>query len=240
MPKSWLVLSSVGVSLVSVMSLHLSSGRPQIVNQFEASLHTLMSSVVSSHLWSDDGSSTFNTWKLPSYQDYVAAWQAQQPGVTLELKALELDQATTEAKPQAAVDSSASPLLETRPSSWVSQFQRRLTRDDRPESRQYLKPIFRQRIITVGFQANDDEVLKRYANRHHLSQSTIEWRYFDPAAIERLSGQRRVITENVVAEHIEQALSDSSTASDLWPQHHLEVAPGGGQYWIEDPNAAWW
>jgi hypothetical protein len=65
----------------------------------------------------------------------------------------------------------------------------------------------------------------------------LEWNYVNQSIIEVLSSRRRIINDA-------QLDNSLGTASDIGIDEVLrqlpEAAPNGGQYWLEDPNAAWW
>lgn len=241
MPKPWLALGGSVISLFSVTSLYLSAGQPQTEVKFRTSLAPLLSTIAHNALLSTAVDSTTSRWALPAYQDDGVAWQAQQTNITLQPADIEAYQKSLEGDgtvPEVASEplpTQNTPLFITRLRNGFLGF------GDRDESLSIFQPILQYKIVTVGFRPGDQAMIERYANRHHLSPSSFELQSLDPAAIQLLSGFRRVLTEDIVTD--EGALGEPGQellTDEESPQSGLQVAPGGGRYWIEDPNAAWW
>jgi len=106
-----------------------------------------------------------------------------------------------------------------------------------------LRPILKHSFATIGFRADDQAIIQRYANRSQLPQAETQGQYFDPTVVALLAGQRRVVNDTIAPDDTEPdaGLDNQATSvgEDL-PRWQQEVAPGGGKYWTEDPNAAWW
>lgn len=240
MQKSWLTLGGSVISLVAVVSLYLNTERQQPRVTFQVSLQPLLPILVGS----SPGSVDSDRWSLPAYQDYVAAWQETQAAITLDESDLAAHQEAIEANNTAGdlelPDSYG--LVQDTPL-FITQLRQGLASlSDHQGQLRGLGPILQPRIFTVSFRPSDRLSIERYANRQHLPDDVLEFRYLDPNTIELLSGFRRVLIDDIAAAESDLLAPDgeNTATGDRLLRPGLEVAPGGGRYWIEDPNAAWW
>lgn len=201
------------------MSLHLNTQRQQAVNQFEVSVRSALPSLMQALPWADDAADPAGAGGLLAYQDDGTAPAAQHPEIALRPQDVVSAQLAATSNPLELTEVVDNNFWAADFSFWVSPIRREGLPADG------FKPMLPHRMITIGFRASDQPLIERYANQQHLSQADAQWQYFDPTLVESLAGQRRVVTE---------AIGDES------PNRTPEVAPGGGKYWADDPNAAWW
>lgn len=240
MQKSWLTLGGSVISLFVVVSLYLNTERQQLRTTFQVSLRSLLPVMVGS----SPGNVDTNRWSMPAYQDKIAAWPGQQASITL-------DEADFADYQQAIESNHAAGNLEL-PDSYglvhdaplfITQLKEGLASlGDHHGQLQGLRPILQPQLFAVNFHASDRTSIERYANRQHLSEGALEFRYLDPSTVELLSGFRRVLIDDIATTEGNQVAVDDegNPTGERLPRPGLEVAPGGGRYWIEDPNAALW
>ena len=237
MQKSWLILGGSVISLLAVISLYSTAERQQPRATFQVSLQPLLPVLVNISPMSVDA----NRWSMPSYQDYIAAWQGRQAAITLNETDLAAHQKAIEGNSTAdnleLSDSYGS--VHSAPF-FITQLKQGLASlRNRPEQLSGLQPILQSSMFAVSFRSSDQAYIERYANRHHASEDALEFQYLDTNTIEMLMGFRRGLVDDIAAAEGDFTDQAASPGEEL-PRPGLEVAPGGGQYWIEDPNAAWW
>lgn len=234
MPKSWFSLGGIVVSLISVISLHLNNIRQPLVSEFGTSINSVLPTLTRALLPKGTDDFTANDWRLPSYHEYTAERQAQLAAANVGPQDAETTQAVSPSEQIEFADLVGNYFLIQDSPFWITQL--------RPEALEAegLKPILGHSIVTIGFQLQDQELIQRYANQQHLPQPDAPWQYFDPKVVQSLLGHRRVVTEDLAADTAELHGEPVDAIGTEPPRHRQEVAPGGGKYWTEDPNAAWW
>ncbi|MEM9769962.1 MAG: hypothetical protein AAF892_19045 [Cyanobacteria bacterium P01_D01_bin.71] len=184
-----------------------------------------------------------NVWQLPSYREYVAGRTSSRVAIRLSEQDLQLEpesQSSTIAfQPSDLVNSGLEPSAQRFSFAW---FKQEVVGVSDHQAVTRLRPMLNSGPAAVYFKASDQQLINRYANNHHLPQLSSGWQRFDASAVELLAGFRRVVTEQevVLADEPSPSANRADAAGNELPQRDLQVAPGGGQYWIEDPNAAWW
>ena len=244
MRKSWLTLGGSVVSLLAVVSLYFNTEQQPPETNLPVPFQAFLPQTILNSLASPDTSSEANHWAMPAYQDYIAAWQDKHATITLDQADLTEHQAAVEEDSPAneleLPDSYGlvhnTPLLITHLRQGLASL------SDRPEELRGQSFALRPRLFAVSFRPSDRSSIERYANRQHSSEGVLEFKYIDPNTIELLSGFRRVLIDDIAAAEGDLLTPDSKAAltGEGLPRAGLEVAPGGGQYWIEDPNAALW
>lgn len=216
------------------MSLHLNTQRQQAVNQFEASIRSALPSLMQARPWVDgtDAPASVRGWL--DYDDGGAAHEAQHPAIALSPQDVASAQSVATSEHFEFTDRVGNSFEAPDALFWLSLIRREgLPADE-------LQPILQHSTIAIGFRASDQDLIERYANRQHLPQADAQWQYFDPTIVESLSNQRRLVPEAIAADADSQPGELPTATDDDAPNRTPEVAPGGGKYWAEDPNAAWW
>ncbi|WP_204138717.1 hypothetical protein [Halomicronema sp. CCY15110] len=244
MPKSWFTLGGSVIFLIAVISLYLSTERQRTGESFQTSLQSVLPSVLASTSPNIDISANGDRWAMPSYQEQIADWQAQYTNITLDETDLTTPQTPTDADETASLTlSDAEVLVQNRPQ-FLNHLKQGLESLSDPSGLRALQPMLRSRLSEVSFQPSDQTSIERYANRQHLSGDAPELQYLDSGTIESLLSFRRILLEDV-ADAEASVICRTETAPDTGEelQTCIEVAPLGNrysQYWIDDPNAAWW
>ncbi|RZM79380.1 hypothetical protein [Leptolyngbya iicbica] len=242
MPKSWFTLGGSIVFLVTVVALYFSTEQQRTGERLETSLQSLLPAVIASTSPAMDISANGDRWAMPSYQEQIAAWQNQQANITLDETDLATPQgsSTTDESPSLQL-SDADVVVQNTPDFIAHLKQGLASLSDRQDGLQRLRPMLGTRSAAISFQPSDHISIERYANRQHLLEGTPELNFLDAGAIELLLSFRRVLIEDIadVGENTFCYPAEDAATGEEQPIC-LEVAPGGGRYWLEDPNAAWW
>jgi len=241
MPKSWFTLGGSVIFLITVLSLYLNTERQRTGESFQTSLQSMLPAVLASNSPNMDISTNGDRWAMPSYQEQIAAWHAQHTNITLDETELATPQALTDADEAASFTlSDAVVLVQSKPQ-FIAHLKQGLASLSDPNSLPALQPMLRSRLSGVSFQPSDRSTIDRYANRQSLSGDTPELHLLDSGTIELLLSFRRVLIDDAseaAPNMVCRSETNATTGEEF--QKCLETAPGGGLYWLEDPNAAWW
>ena len=245
MPKSWFTLGGSIVFLLTVISLFINTEQQRTGENFQLSLQSMLPAVLASTSPNIDISADGDRWAMPSYQEQIADWQAQQAGITLDETDLTAPEAIMTADGSAPVAlSDVDGLVQNQPDFLTHLRQGLASLSARPDDQQALQPMLRSPLSRVSFQSSDRASIERYANRQHLSVDAPELRYLDAETMGSLLSFRRVLVEEATeaeASVICRSETDVTTGEEI--ETCIEVAPLGNrysQYWIDDPNALWW
>ena len=229
MPRYWFLLSAFVLSGLSVVTVRLGVG------QKDATLQSLVShpKVIVSPLVHLEGQAgdlytVKGQWTLQPYKPIVRMRQLSfRERAQLMRQKLAAQDAIAQAQSPLSADA---PLTDV--PSFISRFSDSLARVS--DLGKELLVVVPAGVRGITFHDHDLET-SWYDDGRNLRPS--EWQYFDESAIEILTSFRRIIGGDID----ESQDIDLATGEDLPPWFEdLEVAPGGGRYWLEDPHAAWW
>ena len=241
MPKSWFTLGGSVLFLIAVISLYLNTEGQRTGESFQTSLQSMLPAVLASTSPNIDISANGDRWAMPSYQEQIAVWQAQQADITLEETDLATSQTSPAADKSTSLTLSDAEVLAQNSPHFLTHLQQGLASLSDSGSLQALPPMLRSRLSEVSFQPSDQTSIERYANRQNLSEDAPELHFLDSGTIELLLSFRRVLLDDPAeAEPNMVCRSETNATTGEEVQKCLEIAPGGGRYWLEDPNAAWW
>jgi hypothetical protein len=241
MPKSWFTLGGSVIFLIAVLSLYLNTERQRTGESFQTSLQSMLPAVLASTSPNMDISTNGDRWAMPSYQEQIAAWQAQHTNIALDETDLTPPQSPTDADETVSLTLSDAEVLAQSQPQFLNHLKQGLASLSEPSGLRTLQPMLRSRLSGVSFQASDQTSIERYANRQNLSGDAPELHFLDSGTIELLLSFRRVLLDDTAeADPNMVCRSETNATTGEEIQKCLEIAPGGGRYWLEDPNAAWW
>ncbi|MEM6437792.1 MAG: hypothetical protein AAF773_28645 [Cyanobacteria bacterium P01_D01_bin.115] len=228
MPRYWFLFSAFVLSGLSVVTVRLGTG------QKDATLQSLVPhpKVIVSPLIPlegrvDDLYTIEGQWTLQPYKPTV---RMRQPSFRERVRLIHHKLAAQDAIAQAQSPLSADAPLTDIPS-FISRFSDSLAR---------VSDLGKELLVVVpggirGITFHDYDLENSwYDDGRNLPSG---WQYFDESAIEILTSFRRIISNDID----ESQGIDLAAGDDLPPWFDgLEVAPGDGQYWLEDSYAAWW